>query len=234
MADKKQTEAEKIDAIAQEAIRAQEKASGNTMSREDRAAVRESVVEVFKEQKEKAEKIGTGVAATFYGVDGAAISKSVADNGLKNATTQAAKAPVDIAKAFAQSSFKSGAAATVIRGAPLLNVGIAAYEVVNAETPKEKAEAGGGFLGATAAAAATGCAIGTIAPGIGNVAGILIGGAAGATGYLVGKYAGGWLADKFSSPAATPQPPTPALQTIGAEKPKLISRLDTTPAVTSR
>lgn len=57
-------------------------------------------------------------------------------------------------------------------------------------TGRESARVAGGWLGAAATGAAVGAAAGTIVPGLGNVAGFLVGAAAGAVGYWAGSQLG--------------------------------------------
>lgn len=57
-------------------------------------------------------------------------------------------------------------------------------------TGRQTAKVAGGWLGAAATGAAVGAVSGTIVPGLGNVAGFVIGAAAGAVGYWLGSQGG--------------------------------------------
>lgn len=70
-------------------------------------------------------------------------------------------------------------------------------------TERQTARVAGGWLGAAAAGAAVGAVSGTIVPGLGNLAGFVIGAAAGAAGYWLGSNA---AEAGFNAVAGGPQP----------------------------
>ena len=79
----------------------------------------------------------------------------------------------------------------VVDGASIVNEARTSMQTGDwRNTEKQTAKVAGGWLGAAAAGAAVGAVSGTIVPGLGNVAGFVIGAAAGIFGYWAGSQLG--------------------------------------------
>lgn len=242
MADKTTEKEARIDQIVKDAIDAQEKMTGKPMSSEARHNVREAVTESINKTESQTKIFGETIAAGTYALDGSGISRAVRAEGAV-AATQNAFSYSAVRLAFNEASgVGKGIAAALGRGAPALNVGFAAYDVLTAETTVERGEATGGFIGATFAAAGTGALIGSVVPGAGTLAVGIAGAFAGAAGYVIGKMTGGWVteavsgpeksalsktfdtkADGTTPPAPAPAPVQPVAQAARAPKLELIN-----------